>query len=522
MLCGTNALIGIVDAGDAMPRTKKKSAGKTVRTALRKKSAPPTKVTAESLATLGPARLAALLGELAEDDAALKRRLKLELAALHDPGSVGREVRKRIETLARSRAFVDWDRTRGLARDLDDQRRAIVERVAKVDPAEAHELIWRFMALAEPTYERCDDSNGDVGDVFRQACEDLGPLAVAAKPDKALLAERCAGALFDNGYGQFDALVAALVPALGRDGLLALKQRVEELAAKPAPPPPKDEERRVIGWGSSGPVYEDAFLARKSDWAFRSAMQDIADALGDVDAYIAGIKEEARSAPGVAAEVATRLLAAGRAGEARDWLERAREDRRGRFIDSAWESVYLDALEALGERDKAQALRWEAFEQRLDAERLKEYLARLPDFEDVEAEERAIAHAAGYANLTHAIIFLAQHPALEKAAETIRRRANEIDGNAWYALPEAADALAGKYPFEASLLLRALIDFSLDNARAKRYRHAARHLAECESLASHIKDFGAIPSHTDYVAGLKEKHPRKAGFWSVVAEKFGN
>jgi hypothetical protein len=41
---------------------------------------------------------------------------------------------------------------------------------------EALELMWRFMDLAEGVHERCDDSNGAIGDVFRDACRDLGPL----------------------------------------------------------------------------------------------------------------------------------------------------------------------------------------------------------------------------------------------------------------------------------------------------------------------------------------------------------
>jgi hypothetical protein len=32
------------------------------------------------------------------------------------------------------------------------------------------------MDLAEGVHERCDDSNGAIGDVFRDACRDLGPL----------------------------------------------------------------------------------------------------------------------------------------------------------------------------------------------------------------------------------------------------------------------------------------------------------------------------------------------------------
>lgn len=121
---------------------------------------------------------------------ATKRRLRLELAAKRSPETVSTEVRKRFAQLARAHSFVDWREVRVLAADLDTQRRTIIEQVTKVDARDALELMWRFIDLSESVRERCDDSNGEIGDVFRQACRDLGPLAQAAKPDPLALADR--------------------------------------------------------------------------------------------------------------------------------------------------------------------------------------------------------------------------------------------------------------------------------------------------------------------------------------------
>jgi hypothetical protein len=75
-------------------------------------------------------------------------------------------------------------------RDLDLQRQLIVEKVAEDRPDLALELLWRFMGLAGPVLERVDDSRGDVGDVFRRACRDLGAVALKASPDPVRLADR--------------------------------------------------------------------------------------------------------------------------------------------------------------------------------------------------------------------------------------------------------------------------------------------------------------------------------------------
>ena len=99
---------------------------------------------AKNLAALGATRLAELLIEVSTDNAATKRRLRLELAGAQSPGEVAKQVRKRLTTIARSHSFIDWQNRKALVGDLETQRRAIVDQIAKADLAEALELLWRF------------------------------------------------------------------------------------------------------------------------------------------------------------------------------------------------------------------------------------------------------------------------------------------------------------------------------------------------------------------------------------------
>lgn len=472
-------------------------------------------LTAENLEALGAQRLAEMLMEVAEGDAVVKRRLRLELAARAAPGSVAAEVRKRLAQIARARSFVEWRKIRDLAADLEAQRRAIVDQVAKIDAGEALELLGRFMDLAESVHERCDDSNGVIGDVFRSACRDLGPLAELAKPDPVTLADRVFEALNENDYGQYDRLIETLAPALGGKGLDHLKARFVELSKTPVERPPEGQ-RKVIGWGSGGPMYEDEIKARSRESTIRLALQEIADAQGDVDAFTAQYDEKTRKVPRIAAEIARRLLAAGRAKEALATIEAA-EHRRGGWPDFDWEDARIEALDALGRGDDAQAARWSCFERALSAGHLRAYLKRLSDFDDVEAETRALDHAERYESLLQALAFLVSWPALDRASRLVTRRAGELDGNHYEILSPAADALAGKHPLAATFVLRAMIDFTLTKARSSRYRHAARHFLECASLASSVADFGAFETHEAYAARLKAEHGRKSGFWSLIS-----
>jgi hypothetical protein len=57
---------------------------------------------------------------------------------------------------------IDGQNRKTLVEDLDTQRRAIVEQVGSADPAEALDLRWRFLELANSVFGRCDDSSGTV------------------------------------------------------------------------------------------------------------------------------------------------------------------------------------------------------------------------------------------------------------------------------------------------------------------------------------------------------------------------
>ena len=471
---------------------------------------------AKNLEALGAQRLAELLIEISTGNTTAKRRLRLELASEESPATVAREIRKRLATIARSCSFVDWRNRRPLVDDLDMQRRAIVDKVARDDPVEGLDLMWRFMALAGSIFERCDDSSGTVIGIFDHAANDLGEIAKAAKPDPKRLADDAFQALIDNGYGQYDALLQVLTPALGQAGLEHLKQRMTTLSKEPVRKA-SDGERCAAAHGSASPNHVDAPAERFRASTVRQALTKIADAQGDVDAFIAQYDGQTRKVPNIAAQIARRLLAADRAEEALQTIDTAEHGGDAwDWPDFAWEDARIEVLDALGRGDEAQADRWSCFERALSIPHLRAYLKRLPGFDDFEAEERALDYAQSYENPLRALSFLVSWPALDRAAALTIRRAAALDGNHYELLAPAADAMAGKYPLAATLAFRSMIDFALTHRRSSRYKHAARHFMACSSLASAIEDFGAYGAHDAYEAKLRREHGRKSSFWSVI------
>lgn len=477
--------------------------------------APKTTLNAKNLEALGAERLAALLIEISTGNAASKRRLRLELAGAQSSAEVAREVRKRLSSIDRSRTIIDWKKIKALRADLETQRTTILGAIAEDDPDEALELLWQFLGLAGPLLERCNTNSDPLIACFQAACTDLGVVAQkSSSKQRQRLPEQVHSALKRNDYGQYDPMIRELSPVLGTDGLTRLQSLLQAWVDEPAEPP---EDRIVIGWGMSGPVYRDEIYGNLHRNAAQAALEDVADALGDVDAYIAQQGEKALKLPEVGAEIAIRLLKAGRAEEALKALDRAKPTGSGKIYEFEWQDVSCNVLEALGRGQEAQDFRLLCFKQSLNPDHLKAYLKRLPDFDDMEAEEKALDLVAETRDVHTGLHFLLLWPALARAARLITDRAAELDGDHYELLTQTAEVLETRYPLAATIALRAMIDFALDRARTSRYRHAARHLAECTAFATRIADFGIFPDHQTYVAKLRADHGKKHGFWSAVS-----
>ena len=228
-----------------------------------------------NLEALGAKRLAEILLELGMGDAGIKRRLRLELSAEAGAEAVAADIGKRLTTLRQARSFVDWEKRRAFVKDLDLQRQLIVEKVADTRPDLALELLWRFMGLAEPVLNRVDDSRGDVGDVFRQACQDLGAIAAKASPDPVRLADRVFEAVTGERLRRVRPAGRGVLPALEGAGRRPAQGAIDgRLGGTPA-------DRRTASTATAS--------------ALRRALQDIADHEGDVDTFIA--HETGRQSP---------------------------------------------------------------------------------------------------------------------------------------------------------------------------------------------------------------------------------
>jgi hypothetical protein len=371
-------------------------------------------LSADSLERLGAARLAQLVLELSAGSAVIKRRLKIELSG---PDGAGRGIAKRLATIGKSKSYIDWRKVRVVHSELMDQRAAIMTLVAPSDPGAALELMWQFMGLATPLLDRTFDMNGTLVALFVETLPMLAELVTAARPMPGVLAAQIRDCLLLGGSGTYEGLITLMAPMLGKEGLVKLTELFLAALDDQAATGEHDGHKSLC----------------------QAALRDIADAQGDIDAFIATFAPTLRQTCAVSAQIGQRLLKAGRAGEALAYLDASAAD--GAKGHPLWESVRADTLEALDRKQEAQAFRLACFERSLNADLLRAYIKRLPDFDDEEALDRALLYAQDFPNLTKALSFLIAWPALRHANARIIKDARKLDGNDYEWLTDLAKTL---------------------------------------------------------------------------------
>ncbi|MGQ3067743.1 MAG: DUF6880 family protein [Brevundimonas sp.] len=450
------------------------------------KAAPkPKKTVSEAnLATLGAERLAALLIEFATGDAALKRRLRMELSAEVGPGDLALELDKRLVSLAESRAKVSWRKRPGLLTELRAIKRVILERLAPLDTRLALDRLVAWFDLYVPLRSRVSDPKGEMTLMFDEASADLAVLASGAGVDVA-------------------------GPVLGE----ALSTRLSEWASwvgRGAGDLSPELARRLLHDLTAGrprPTGRAALLVRK-----------LADRSGDLDAWLTAVPDDDRAKPEVGSEIARRLATAGRPDEARAALEAARpvaptsrwsrKDVTPEPPPEPWLRAEIAVLLAEGRKDDADEARWRLFANTLSPELIREIVAGLADFDDVEALDRAFGVAAGHPDVMRGLGFLMNWPALREAAALVLSRRDELRG-AVEDVPLWSGRLAARYPEAALLLVRARARAlaRLGNGMDDELRAV---LSEAEGLAANAD---LEPSHAVFAGEIDGLISRKRPVW---------
>ncbi len=435
----------------------------------------------DRLAMLGAERLAKELLRLAprSDEAyTLVQRL------LSSPEENLARFRRRLGSLKRGRKFIDWRAAPEFAADLEDVLEEL--RAVAPEPGKGLELLAEFYRCDSKVFERCDDSSGYIGDVFRHDALELFVEYAQRCDDEAWVADLLFDLFSGDEYGVRTELLVAAARFLTEETRRALAARLWK-------------------WWQENPQ-----LA----FHLRTGVELLARGLRDPALFErAALAGERQPQPGVWLMIAEVFLEAEEPEEALLRLEHV--PATSHFIDKRDLLLYT-AYEQLGDEKRMLPVAWRIFERSRSMESLKMVLRAVGEERReaiVEQEVNRILSGEGFSHSDAA--FLVETARFRDAEAYLLRHRERLDGTMYYVLLPWAKALEETgYALGAVVLYRALLESILARAQSKYYHHGVRYLKKLDALASQVDDWGAVVPHSEYADELRQLHGRKHSFWS--------
>ncbi len=439
-------------------------------------------ITKDQLATAGANKLSDIILSLYEQNPALQKQLNIIFSGLDEnPKKLIATLKKEISSLKRSRAFIDYYAHNDFVDRINQLRLRIKEDLADKSPKDALILMHSFLDLHAKTIERVDDSNGAIGDVFRDSCQDLGDIYTKVPKPVEEITQAVFDLFIEDDYCICSNVIMDFKNALKDEGLHLLYLK-------------------LITASSLG----------KSDITL--GLKNIADCQKDIKAYIKACAfKNGEFSDRSCIEIATRLIDDWKASEALDWLNKV--DVTHQVLRSKVRSLKINALELNGDYSQAEKERILWFDETLSPSIYGEILSNAkPEFKE-SFKKTAVEKAFNFSEPHTSIDFLIKAQEFEACGKFVCLKIDQLRGGAFYTLRPAAKILHQIAPLPATLLYRKMIEPVLNETKSKYYNYAARDLVSCSVLNDKIVSWQEFKPHNVYFQEIQESHKRKISFW---------
>lgn len=476
----------------------------------------------QQLKQINQTKLIECILDYAEEDKTFKKALDLLLVSL-DPKKLVKKLKTEISAIKRGKKFLDWREASVFSLHIDALLNTIEKELIEQAPIEAAGVLEALVQTDKLIFERADDSNGDLGDSYRQAVALWGKAwAEAQTSDQKVLAEKIFAAYLDNGYGIRDEIIRDFKHALTEDGINQLEALIKEKQAQlPTTEKARKNSELPEFFKQFEAVLGDAFDLSEiedecSPHCLNYALLQIADIRDSVDQYIDLVHEgQQEPHPDDVIAIAQRLIKAWRGSEAIDYLTRCKAPEHYQQTINA---LLVEAYELEGLTKEAQGVRWQNFEGLLDIESFHAYLKHCSEKEVHHAKEKAL-RLAKEASITSSFAFLMEMGEVATVAKWVREAAEEVQQLYYSELRSLSNQLVKQgYPLEAVLCRRILVDGVLAKSQSKYYKYAVNDLKQAMKFAEEIKDWHGFLPQADYHATLRENHKRKSSLWLLIKE----
>lgn len=352
-------------------------------------------------------------------------------------------------------------------------------------------LLFQFYQGDDALFSHCDDSNGDLGDLFRNDAKTLFTGFAKRCDDKDWISAELFKLLQDDDYGVRDSLLEGAGAYLPESVLRSLVERCQAVAESEA---------------------EDV---RKGHWLIFVEM--LARELKDPELFErTRIASWGKLNPAAHLDIAQIWFDCGDADTARKWLDSVPQGDN--FRGEERDELLIRVATAQGDGAARDAAAWRRFRRDRSRAALNALLQVIGSEQRdaaIEQERRQILESKSL-QVADALFLLEMGFAAD--AETfLLERIAQVSGDRYgEALELAEAAVQHGLALVATLLYRALLESILVNVRRTAYRHGAKYLAILSRLARSVSDWRGHPSHEVFVADLRKRHGLKKAFWEMV------
>ncbi|MCL6106809.1 MAG: hypothetical protein M1309_05625 [Actinobacteria bacterium] len=442
----------------------------------------------DKLVNLGPETLADTLLDLSsrsDDAAAVVERMT------SSPKENQKRFKSKLAGLKRQRKFIDWRGAADFARRLEELLADL--RAGVQQPQTGVELAAAFFECDKSVFERCDDSNGAVGDVFRFDARQSFIHYASQVDDKEWLCQLLLKLYEHDDYGVRGELLDSASEFLPTDSLRSLAEVMWEQA---------EQEHQIA---------TDTWHFNRWFYGVKTLARQLKDAPLFEKAALTSAPEKPLA---VCIDIAEVYLESGDAARALSILKDVPKDNP--HFETDRDALLLAAYKKLGNNEKAAETAWRIFRRQRGAANLDVLLEVVGSEKrqwiiDQQAQEIHLAERLDYASAR----FLMEVDQTDEAETYILHRAGQLNGGLYELLvPLAKRMEESQHLLGATAIYRALLESILARALSRYYHHGVRYLRKLDDLAPEVSDWRNLAPHASYKAGLLEVHARKKSFWA--------
>lgn len=395
--------------------------------------------------------------------------------------------KEKLSSLKHSRRFIDWRGATGFSRELEMLLQDVKAGVD--DPLMGIELVAAFYEADNTIFEMCDDSYGDIGDVFRYDAKDLFVDYASRCADKDKVADIILKVNQKDNYGIRDTLINCAGECLPEEAIRTMIATLDKWA---------DKEK-------------DEYDKRHHLMLIESLARQIKDAKLFEKTRIASWGELSTAA---LIDIARVYLESGDVETAHLWLKKIPEGETFQAYER--DQLLLEIYQKQGDSEKLTELLYQKFRSYYSTDNLQALL----DVIGHERRDEVINDEVEQILKTDRLRgtdaeFLIAIGKIDEAEAYLMGRADQLDGNHYGSLISLAETMeSDNRHLAASMIFRSLLISILERGYTKAYPHGIDYLKKLDKLSEAITDWKNFNHHEAFKEQIIQAHGRKRSFWS--------